>query len=59
VAETAERAIKDMGIMFPLKISTGTKYILKGDLKKEEVENICIRILANTLIQDYFIKWKK
>jgi len=59
VAETAERAIKDMGIMVPLKVSTGTKYILKGDLKKEEVKNICIRILANTLIQDYFIKWKK
>jgi len=54
VAETTLRAIKDIGIKIPLSISTGKKYLIKGNLKRETVEIICQRILANTLVQDYF-----
>lgn len=59
VAETTEKAIRDIGIKNSLKISTGKKYILEGDLRREDVENISVKILANTLIHDYSIKWGK
>jgi len=54
-AETTTRAIKDLGIKNKIQVATGTKYVLKGKLKKEEIETICQKILANILIQDYFI----
>ena len=56
VAETTSRAVKDIGIKIPLSISTGKKYFIKGKLKKETIEIICQRILANTVVQDYFIQ---
>jgi len=52
IAETTLRAIKDLGIKNKIKVSTGTKYVLKGNIKKEEVETICQKILANPLIQN-------
>ena len=56
VAKTILTAIKDLGIKTLINVSTGTKYILKGNLKRKEIETICQRILANTLIQNCFIK---
>lgn len=55
VGETAKRTIIESGILKELKVNSGKKYYLKGKFKKQEIVEICERILANTLIQDYKI----
>lgn len=55
VAETVSIAIKDAGIKKDLRISTGKRYYIKGDLTKAEIKLICEKVLSNCLVQDYFI----
>ncbi|MCM8829798.1 MAG: phosphoribosylformylglycinamidine synthase subunit PurS [Candidatus Omnitrophica bacterium] len=55
VAETVAVAVKDAGIKKDVKISTGKRYYIKGELTKKEIELICEKVLANRLVQDYVI----
>ncbi|MCM8778068.1 MAG: phosphoribosylformylglycinamidine synthase subunit PurS, partial [Candidatus Omnitrophica bacterium] len=59
VAETVDIAVKDAGIKKDVKISTGKRYYIKGDLTKKEIELICEKVLANRLVQDYVIILKE
>lgn len=56
VADTMITGIKDLG--FPagqLTVHTGAKYIIYGKLTAKEAENIAHKLLANSIVQDYFI----
>ncbi|MCM8771792.1 MAG: phosphoribosylformylglycinamidine synthase subunit PurS [Candidatus Omnitrophica bacterium] len=55
VGETAKKTIIESGILKKLEVKTGKKYYIKGNLKEKEVKEICEKLLANTLIQNYFI----
>ncbi|MCM8804735.1 MAG: phosphoribosylformylglycinamidine synthase subunit PurS [Candidatus Omnitrophica bacterium] len=59
VGETAKTTIIESGILNQVDVKTGKKYYIKGDLNKEEIEEISKRILINPLIHNYFIKGKK
>lgn len=52
--ENTLKGIKDLGIESVDSVSTGKKYIINGELLKDEVENICKKLLANVVINDYF-----
>ncbi|MDD2752877.1 MAG: phosphoribosylformylglycinamidine synthase subunit PurS [Candidatus Omnitrophica bacterium] len=53
--ESALKAIKDMGIKTVNNVSTATRFYIKGKLSKEEIQKICEKLLANLIIQNYFI----
>ncbi|MDD5066805.1 MAG: phosphoribosylformylglycinamidine synthase subunit PurS [bacterium] len=55
VADTVFLGITDMNMKADLKIKTGKKFILEGDLIDEQVKRISEKILANTMIQEYNI----
>lgn len=56
VGDTVKRGIYDLGIINKVdKAKTGFKYILKGNLSKNEVEKITTSLLANAVIQEYKI----
>ncbi len=56
VADTMITGINDLGFK-PGKITvhSGAKYIIYGKLKAKEAENIAHKLLANSIVQDYFI----
>jgi phosphoribosylformylglycinamidine synthase PurS subunit len=53
VGDSTVKGIKDLGISGVNSAKTGRKYIIKGSLTESEVEVICRRLLANSVIQDY------
>lgn len=55
VADTARRAVKDLGIRGDVRISTGFRYRVRGTLDPGAMDLVCRRILANTLVQDYAV----
>jgi len=55
VGDTAKKTIIESGILKNVVVKTGKKYYIKGNLKENQVKEICEKILANTLIQNYFI----
>lgn len=55
VADTVSFAAKDAGITADIKVSTGKRYYIKGKITKDDIELICERLLANRLVQDYYI----
>ena len=57
VSESVSKAIKDLGIKNELVIKTGKKYSLKGSLNLKTLDKIATSLLANTLIQEYQVKW--
>jgi phosphoribosylformylglycinamidine synthase len=46
-------AIEILGIDGVRSVSTGTKYLIVGNISEEQVEKICQAVLANPLIQNY------
>jgi phosphoribosylformylglycinamidine (FGAM) synthase PurS component len=58
VGETAVKGINDLGIAGATAVSTSKIYVLRGRVKKNEVEEICRRLLANSVIQTYYIEKK-
>jgi phosphoribosylformylglycinamidine (FGAM) synthase PurS component len=42
-----------MGISGVSSAKTGQKYVIKGSLSEDDVDNICRRLLANDVIQNY------
>ena len=53
VGKSVEKGIKIIGIKGIDEVNTGTVYILEGNPTEGELGNICRRILANPIIQDY------
>lgn len=56
VGETGKRTIIESGILKDVSVKSGKKYYIKGRLSKREIEEICEKILANSLIHNYLIK---
>jgi len=56
VSESVIKAIKDLGIAKEVKVKTGHKYYLYGEILRSALNNIAIKLLANTLIQEYKIR---
>ncbi|MFH1586222.1 MAG: phosphoribosylformylglycinamidine synthase subunit PurS [Candidatus Diapherotrites archaeon] len=57
VGMTAEEGIEDIiGKKFEGSVRTARKYLLKGNLKEDEVKRICTDLLANEIIENYSYK---
>ncbi len=52
--ENTLKGIRDLGIKSVNSVLTAKKYILRGELFKDDIENICKKLLANVVINDYF-----
>jgi phosphoribosylformylglycinamidine synthase len=56
VAESVVKAIKDLGITKDVKVKTGHKYYLHGNASQTVLDKIVIKLLSNTLVQEYKVK---
>lgn len=56
VAESVVKAVKDLGIMKEISVKTGHKYYLYGGISGAQLDKIAVKLLANTLIQEYKTK---
>lgn len=56
VAESVVKAVKDLGIMKEISVKTGHKYYLYGRISGSQLDKIAVKLLANTLIQEYKTK---
>jgi phosphoribosylformylglycinamidine synthase len=56
VSESVAKAIKDLGITKDVKVKTGHKYYLHGNAPQDVLNKIAVKLLANTLVQEYKIK---
>ncbi|MDR1474641.1 MAG: phosphoribosylformylglycinamidine synthase subunit PurS [Endomicrobium sp.] len=56
VSESVIKAIKDLGITKEVRVKTGHKYYLHGNISKTVLDKIAVKLLANTLVQEYKIK---
>jgi len=55
VADSVKKGIETLGIFSVKSVKTGTTYLLKGKLSKNDVEAISNKCLANPIIHDYKI----
>ncbi len=55
VAETAVRAIRDIGVKGGVSVATGVRYCFSGTVSRRTVEAVCRSLLVNTLIHDYSV----
>jgi phosphoribosylformylglycinamidine (FGAM) synthase PurS component len=56
VADTVITGIRDLGFQPEhITVHTGAKYIVYGKLQMKEAESIATKLLANSIVQDYFI----
>jgi phosphoribosylformylglycinamidine synthase len=51
VEETAIKAVLDLGIDSVRAIKTAKRYLINGQLEKDQLETICNRLLVNPIIQ--------
>ena len=56
VGMSAVKGIRDLGIGGVRGVRTAWRYILRGKVKRADVDSICRRLLANGVIQNYEIK---
>ncbi|MDR0977707.1 MAG: phosphoribosylformylglycinamidine synthase subunit PurS [Endomicrobium sp.] len=56
VAESVVKAVKDLGIVEEVKVRTGHKYYIYGNVSHDVLDKIAVKLLANTLVQEYKIK---
>jgi phosphoribosylformylglycinamidine synthase len=56
VSESIVKAIKDLGISKDVKVKTGHRYYIHGNVSQEVLDKIAVKLLANILIQEYKIK---
>jgi len=56
VADSVVKAVKDLGINKNITVKTGHKYRMSGKVSPKTLETAATKLLANTLIQEYFIK---
>ncbi|HBU70127.1 MAG TPA: hypothetical protein DEE98_07060 [Elusimicrobia bacterium] len=55
VSDSVVKAVRDLGIVKPVKVNTGHKYILAGKVDKKSAAEIAQKLLANPIIQEYSI----
>jgi len=55
VGESSFKAIRDIGIKTVREVHTGFRYYIKGNISKDNIIKISERLLANTVIQNYYI----
>ncbi|MBS7654998.1 phosphoribosylformylglycinamidine synthase subunit PurS [Candidatus Bathyarchaeota archaeon] len=55
VAESVKKGIETLGIFSVKSVKTGTTYLLKGKLSKNDIETISNKCLANPIIHNYKI----
>ena len=55
VAESVQKAVKDLGIAVPLKVKTGHKFVLRGSATAAVSRQIAEKLLANPMVQEYSI----
>ena len=55
VGESVKKAIEDVGIKGIKSVMTGKKYSFDGHLAERELKEIAAKLLANTLVEDYYI----
>lgn len=53
VSESVVKAVKDLGIGKEIKVKTGHKYYLYGKVSQTVLNDIAMKLLVNTLVQDY------
>ena len=53
VGDSVVKGARDMGINSLKRARSGQKYVIRGNLSREQVETICRRLLYNEVIQDY------
>ena len=58
VADSAEKGIADLGIKTQVSVRTSRIYVIRGRVSKTNVDAICRRLLANSVIQTYSIEKK-
>jgi phosphoribosylformylglycinamidine synthase subunit PurS len=58
VAESAAKGIADIGVTGVNSVRTSRIYVLRGKTKKPDIDAICRRLLANSVIQTYSIEKK-
>ncbi|MDR1952255.1 MAG: phosphoribosylformylglycinamidine synthase subunit PurS [Elusimicrobiota bacterium] len=56
VAQSVQKAVKDLGIDKKIEVNTGHKYYLFGDISDEDLALMAEKLFANTLIQGYEIE---
>jgi len=56
VAESVQKAVKDLGISTPLKVKTGHKFTFSGSAKAATIKQIAEKLLANPMVQEYIIE---
>lgn len=54
VEQSVLKALRDIGISID-GVKTAQKYVIDGNISKEEIRSIATRVLANTKIEDVFI----
>ncbi len=54
--ESTLRGLKALGFGGVEEVSTAKVYRIRGNLSREDVEEICRRLLANPVSQDYTIR---
>jgi len=59
VADTVKTAVRNAGIKTDIAVSTGKRYYLTGGVTGEEIESVCMKLLANPLIQNYSIRYEE
>ncbi|MDR2437353.1 MAG: phosphoribosylformylglycinamidine synthase subunit PurS [Endomicrobium sp.] len=56
VSESIVKAIKDLRISKEVKVKTGHKYYMHGNISQGILDKVAVKLLANTLVQKYKIR---
>ena len=56
VGDSVKKGIEDLSIDGIQSAQTGHKYVISGALKKDDVSKIAERLLANKVVQDFYLK---
>lgn len=56
VGESVKLGCSILGVKGVKSVSTAVTYLLKGNISKEELSYICIKVLSNPIIQNYSYK---
>jgi len=54
--ESALLGLKTLGFSHVESVGTAQVYVIEGNLSRDEVDDMCQRLLANPVSQDYLIR---
>ncbi len=59
VGESVKKGLASIGVEGVESVKTGTTYLVKGSVNKEEIEYLCLKSIVNPLIHDFhFTGWR-